>query len=480
MDSSDPHGRAPVAFGPFRFDPEDRILFRDGVEVPLPPRALGVLDLLLERAGKLVPKQVLIDGVWKDAAVTETSLIEAISVVRQALGDDPQKPIYIQTVHRRGYRFVAPLIDPEAARASADPAPEPEPRPEPVAAPDTVDVAELPSPNVEPRLLVPATPIDQPQPASRQRPRPRWVWAAAVAVLVVAALAGLIAVRVTRTSPRVVTRAEIPLAAAVPPGGVSQPTLAISSDGRTLAYVAGDAGTRHLYVRPMDRLDARPIEGAGNAYAPFFSPDGRWVGFFSDGWLRKVSADGGPVRALCAAADPFGASWGADGRIVVALGGSLYTVPEEGGEPRPIGTRASGHVYRWPDMLPGAATVLATRWRSSLDDARIVAIDLETGEERTIVEGATFGRCTPSGHLVFASPRGLMAVSFDRAGLRARGPAVAVVPNPVTDRSTGAAHIAFSGGGTLLYLPDEAPRLPARLMLVTEWFDELSRLVPAV
>ena len=62
-----------------------------------------------KRAGDIVPRQELIDSVWKDAFVTDTSLAEAVSVLRQALGDDPQAPTYIQTLHRRGYRFVAPV-----------------------------------------------------------------------------------------------------------------------------------------------------------------------------------------------------------------------------------------------------------------------------------------------------------------------------------------------------------------------------------
>src|SRR5262245_11476123 len=96
-----------VGFGPFRLDRANRILSRDGVEIPLPPRVLGVLEHLVARPGQVVPKQALLDAVWREAYVTETSLTEAVSQLRQALGDDPQQPAYIQTVHRRGYRFVA-------------------------------------------------------------------------------------------------------------------------------------------------------------------------------------------------------------------------------------------------------------------------------------------------------------------------------------------------------------------------------------
>src|SRR5215831_11660251 len=106
-----------VSFGPFAFDRESRLLWREGAEVALPPRVLGVLEVLLERAGQVVARQDLFDRVWKDAFVTDTSLAEAVSFLRQALGDDPQSPRYIQTVHRRGYRFlVTPELDPGSDR----------------------------------------------------------------------------------------------------------------------------------------------------------------------------------------------------------------------------------------------------------------------------------------------------------------------------------------------------------------------------
>src|SRR4051794_6248084 len=100
-----------IRFGPFAFDRQSRLLWRDGSEIALPPRVLGVLEVLLDRPGQVVARQDLLDGVWKDAFVTDTSLAEAVSFLRQALGDDPQAPRYIQTVHRRGYRFLPPLTE---------------------------------------------------------------------------------------------------------------------------------------------------------------------------------------------------------------------------------------------------------------------------------------------------------------------------------------------------------------------------------
>src|SRR5262249_38796334 len=102
-----------VSFGPFAFDRESRLLWRDGAEIALPPRVIGVLELLIDRQGQIVARQDLMDAVWKDAFVTDTSLAEAGSFLRQALGAAPQSPRYIQPVHRRGYRFLpAPIAEP--------------------------------------------------------------------------------------------------------------------------------------------------------------------------------------------------------------------------------------------------------------------------------------------------------------------------------------------------------------------------------
>src|SRR6185503_16112574 len=112
-----------VRFGPFRFDVANGFLYRDGIALPLPPRALGVMAVLTAHPGQVVSKQVLLDQVWKDTNVTDTSLAEAVSLLRQALGDEPQRGDFIQTVPRRGYRFVARLESPaRATELLAEPA----------------------------------------------------------------------------------------------------------------------------------------------------------------------------------------------------------------------------------------------------------------------------------------------------------------------------------------------------------------------
>ena len=111
------------AFGDFRFVAGDG-LWRAGTPVPLPPRALGVLAALLAKPGVVVTKQELMDAVWPGTFVTESSLLEAIGLLRETLGDTPRQPTYIQTVHRRGYRFIGAVTSSPDVRSAKVDAPE--------------------------------------------------------------------------------------------------------------------------------------------------------------------------------------------------------------------------------------------------------------------------------------------------------------------------------------------------------------------
>ena len=91
--------------------------------------------------------------------------------------------------------------------------------------------------------------------------------------------------------------------------------VSLSRDGSMLVYVSVLEDTRHLYLRPMDQFDAKLIPGTAGGTAPFFSPDGNWIGFFADGKLKKVSVKGGMPQIICDARS-FGGCWGQDDTIV--------------------------------------------------------------------------------------------------------------------------------------------------------------------
>jgi DNA-binding winged helix-turn-helix (wHTH) protein len=98
-------------FDDVRVEPRAFKVWKGGSEVPLEPKAFSVLLFLIENRGRLVEKTELLDGVWKGTFVTENAMTREIARLRKALGDDPKEARYIQTVHTRGYRFIAEVTE---------------------------------------------------------------------------------------------------------------------------------------------------------------------------------------------------------------------------------------------------------------------------------------------------------------------------------------------------------------------------------
>jgi DNA-binding winged helix-turn-helix (wHTH) protein len=105
------------SFGPFRLDPASGCLWREEQLIPLPPKPLAVLAYLVAHAGQVVTKEALLEAVWPEVVVTEGVLKTCLGQIRRALGEAARKPMYIATVHRRGYRFTAPVTIVEPAQA---------------------------------------------------------------------------------------------------------------------------------------------------------------------------------------------------------------------------------------------------------------------------------------------------------------------------------------------------------------------------
>lgn len=382
-------------FGPFVFDRTDQLLARDGQEIPLPPRVLGVLDVLTARPGQIVSKQQLIETVWKDAFVSDTSLAEAISFLRQALGDDPQQPRYIQTVHRRGYRFLP---------ASLDPVP-------------PVPGADLPPAARDVWLLVLP-----------------WSIAVLLAAIAVTAVWRLAHPDAPLVPP--VARFDVAAPAGTTIGGTGA-AVSISADGSRVAFVACGTDGCRVFARRLDDTESRAVPGTDGADAPFLSPDGGTLGFFADGKLKTVPVAGGTPVALADVRQPLGAAWSGADTIVFAAGahgglGGLMRVPADGSRP-PVsvydGDARRGEVaLAWPDVMPGGRVILATSL-GALDQpplASIVAIAPGTGARTAIVDRAAAARFVAPDTLVFVRDGQLTAAAFDPSQLKIVGQPVAL------------------------------------------------------
>ena len=237
--------------------------------------------------------------------------------------------------------------------------------------------------------------------------------------------------------------------------------LAVSRDGQRLAWVASDGKVDRLYQRRMDSLETRALPETAGASNPFFSPDGRWIGFFADRMLKKISVEGGAPVALAPVRDNRGGSWSDGDEIVFAPDsfGGLLRIPAGGGSPAPLTEldASRGEMsHRWPSVVAGAGAVVftvKTKGLQTFDDAPIVAVSLKSGERKSVLEGGTGASYSSSGHLVYARGGELLAVPFDSVRLAVTGAPFTALEGVSHSRGTGSVHYALSRTGTLVSLP---------------------------
>jgi serine/threonine-protein kinase len=261
----------------------------------------------------------------------------------------------------------------------------------------------------------------------------------------------------------------------------SQPGLAISPDGRTLAYMARRGERAQLFVRSIDKIDATLLAGTDGGRDPFFSPDGRWLAFFAEGKLKKVLTTGGGLETLCDAASGLGGSWSTDDTIYFAPFNTsgIWKVSASGGMSTEFShmDRKRGEVsHRWPQVLSDGKTVLFTVWTGPGWDEKHLEIQVGSTDHRRLVPGASTGRYVRSGHLVYSKAEALVAVPFDLSTLKVTGNPVTLVDRAYEAEAEGA-YFAVSDSGTLAYIPGNVAVFERRLVWVRR--DGIVEPIPA-
>ena len=231
----------------------------------------------------------------------------------------------------------------------------------------------------------------------------------------------------------------------------------LSPDGKRLAYVTGRGTAARLYLRSLDQLESTPLSGTEGASAPFFSPNGQWVGFTAEGSLKKISVSGGTALTLCDLSGAAGASWGPNDTIFFAASrGGLRRVPAAGGtseEVTVLDQESGENTHRFPQLLPGSEWVLFNAGvAGAFEGANIELVSLKTGERRVVHRGGHFARYVPTGHLVFMQGATLYATPFDLDRLEFTGSPAPILEDIWTN-TFGDTEYAFSENGMLVYLP---------------------------
>ena len=211
----------------------------------------------------------------------------------------------------------------------------------------------------------PLAPV-QPPPARR-----RLLLPSIAAAAIVGAAIGWLGNRRGAETPRTIAHLQMSVVPAemLAPGFNAYPrpsrtAFALSPDGSRIVYAGLRDRVRQLFVRDFGRAAAALLAGTEGALAPFFSPDGEWIGFVADNKIKKVAVGGGPTAAICdvIATQFWGASWADDGSIVFAARGGIFRVPSTGGTPAAVTTTnlAKGERHLLPQALPGSKAVLFT------------------------------------------------------------------------------------------------------------------------
>ena len=236
------------------------------------------------------------------------------------------------------------------------------------------------------------------------------------------------------------------------------PVVAVSPDGRYIAYVANNGSVSQIYLRPLDRQQATPVTATQGGTGPFFSPDSQWLGFQVGGTLRKVAISGG-ASVTVADGVPLGPGQGgstgftwAGNSIIFGSPAGLQEVPDSGGTARPLARLEEddgGFGHQLPAWIPDADAVLfITQTLSS--GSRVSVYSTRTGERRNLIQGGTSARYVPSGHLVYAQGGTLLAVAFDANRLEITGTPVPIVDGVQQINAT--AFYDISATGTLVYV----------------------------
>jgi serine/threonine-protein kinase len=303
---------------------------------------------------------------------------------------------------------------------------------------------------------------EQPATGVRSTSRARWGRAALAAGLIFLAgwwIAGQSRSTVEPAAPAV-ARVSIPLPEDAPFVPVQRSALAISPNGKEIIYVGGSRDSKRLYRRSLDAEKILPIEDTENAESPFFSHAGDRIGFIVQRLMKAVSLTGGAAQRI-GIIPPVsrGVLWLRDESIVAnpSKAGSLIQL--HAGTPW-VFTQLTevdpdlGSGHSWPDLFAGGTKALVTIIGSedkSYDEASVVAIDLASGEQRVVVEGATHGRYLPTGHLIFLRRGSIFAAPFDTDTMGLSASPVRVLSGVLSDPSSGVGHFAVSPTGTLVY-----------------------------
>jgi Tol biopolymer transport system component len=257
---------------------------------------------------------------------------------------------------------------------------------------------------------------------------------------------------------------------------------AFSPDGNSVALIAetsSDAGarsTRSLWIRQLDRLEPRELPGTEGALHPFWSQDGKSVGFFAQGKLKRIALAGGPPQVICDAPLAWGGSWNRDGVIIFCSQGvgPLFRVDATGGTPRALTKlMPREEAHRWPVFLPDGDHFIFQGDAYHTEDHHIKVGSLRDGSSRDLFQGVTNATYVEPGELLFVRAGALLAQPFDAKTLALSGEPRVVAEKVVNNDDNHYYEFTAASNGRLIY---RSGRTESQLT----WWDRFGRMAGTV
>jgi Tol biopolymer transport system component/DNA-binding winged helix-turn-helix (wHTH) protein len=412
----------PIRFGPFEADAEAGELRKGGRVIRIQEQPFQVLVALLDRAGEVVTREDLRQRLWPNDTFGEfdQGLNTAVNKLREALGDSAASPKFVETLPKRGYRFIHAL--------------------------------ECETPAVEP-----------PQ-ANVKAP---WRWMAGTAAVMSVIFLVFAFIRTADTPSQLpLRRLSIDPSVPVVSRVLNDSVVAVSPNGRYISYITDESPSR-ISVHDLEQGTARVFQGTEGGRMPFWSPDSEFFGFTAGNALRKIRLRDGSASVLCECGRSFqGAAWSPDGQTIVFAEGTpsnLFEVPAAGGA-RKVLLTAEQLRYRdpkrnpkemgylsGPKFLPQQAGRRVILFAVGYAAATMVVKDLDSGREEvlwpTVLWSGGSGLYSQTGHVLYRPPQGsaeIWARPFSLRTLKPAGEAFQVFK--------GGVDISLADDGTLVYV----------------------------
>jgi Tol biopolymer transport system component len=226
-----------------------------------------------------------------------------------------------------------------------------------------------------------------------------------------------------------------------------------SPDGQRIVFSAVGAEQKsRLWIRSLDSPDLQPVAGTEEAALPFWSPDGRQIGFIAGGKLKRVDATGGPPHTICEVNNFGAATWNQDGVILFGRNRALVRVSAQGGEPKPVeGGPKHDLTQYWPQFLPDGMHFLYNAESDPRDNSGVYAGSLDGGARRKLLGGDAKVVYAGLGYLLFNQGDTLYAQRFDPKRVELKGDPVPVAEHVLTFGNAAGANFFASSNGVLAY-----------------------------